>query len=556
MDPSVPPLIGPGGGLVADAGDKAELLSHHFDGKQSRVVLDLPATCHPKPMLISFAFRSREVLGLLSEWDSFGGVDPTGAFPLLFKKAACYLAPKVSRLFRLLIRRAHFPPSWRCANVVPIPKGPISPLASNYRPISITAVLGKVFERLLSRRLNSYLLDNELLPNRQYAYRKGLSTCDALLDISHLLQDALDKGMEARLVQIDFSGAFDKVSHAGLLHKLAAVGVGGAVLSIIDQFLHNRTQCVVLDGASSEPVRVVSGVPQGSVLGPLLFLLYTAELFSILENRLVGYADDSTLVAVVPSPGDRDSISASLNRDLGLISDWCSKWGMVLNAAKTKSMIVSRSRTLLPAFPVLRLANSVLLESVELPILGVTFDSKLTFATHIRSVAAIAAQKLGIMRKAFKVFGDQSLAVRCFWTYILPVLEYCSPVWCSAAACHLSLLDRIVSGAASATVGGVQCDLEHRRFVASLCMLYKIFHNPLHPLNAELPDRWFAARLTRRAAVMHEYALTPVRCRTGQFMRSFVPRVVADWNGLDGSVFDGVGLSAFKAAVNRSFFLD
>ena len=548
---TIPPLLGSGGGLLVTPREKAVALSEQFDSKQSRAVLHLPATCHPEPGFQSFAFRSKEVYKLLAELDTFGGVDPSGAFPLFFKMTAKLLAPKLSRIFRLLVGRGCFPSSWRRANVVPLPKGPASPVVANYRPISITAVLSKVFEKLVSRRLDSYLRSNRAIPDRQYAYRKGVSTCDALLEVSHTLQEALDAGKEGRLVQIDFSGAFDKVNHAGLLFKLAAVGVGGSVLSIIRNFLSCRTQCVVLDGAASDPVSVVSGVPQGSVLGPLLFSLYTSDLFSMLENKLVGYADDSTLVAIVPSPSSRLAVSASLNRDLARIADWCSAWGMVLNARKTRSMIVSRSRTLLPVFPALELENSFLEESRELPILGVTFDSKLTFGTHVQSVASSAARKLGLMRKAGKVFGDRSLIVRCFWAYLLPVLEYCSPVWNCAADCHLRPLDRVVRGAVELSGGLLKCDLQHRRSVASLCMFYKIATNPSHPLHQSLPGRFAPLRRTRQAVSLHEQALAPVRCRTEQFSRSFVPRSVIAWNSLDASVFAGDDLSAFKSAVNR-----
>ena len=112
-------------------------------------------------------------------------------------------------------------------------------------------------------------------------------------------------GQEARIVHIDFSAAFDRVNHEGILFKLCSVGVGGSVLSVLTQFLSNRSQYVVVDGCPSKLVNVVSGMPQGSVLGPQFFLFYTAELFSIVENKLYGYADDSTLVAVVLSPGER-----------------------------------------------------------------------------------------------------------------------------------------------------------------------------------------------------------------------------------------------------------
>ena len=181
-----------------------------------------------------------------------------------------------------------------------------------------------------------------------------------------------------------------------------------------------------MDGCRSKLVNVVSGVPQGSVSGPLLFLLYTSELFSILEIKLIGYADDSTLIAVVPSPGARVKVASSLNRDLVRVNAWCNLYGMKLNASKTTTMIVSRSRTLHPRLPPLTIDGTVLKESDNLDILGVTFDSKLTFEKHLRSVFRAASQRLGILRKSWRVFHDKLLIGRCSWGFVLPVLEYCA----------------------------------------------------------------------------------------------------------------------------------
>ena len=182
------------------------------------------------------------------------------------------------------------------------------------------------------------------------------------------------------------------------------------------------------------------------VLGPLLFLLYTSELFSILENKLIGYADDSTLMAVVPSPGARVTVAKSLNRDVARVNAWYNLWGMKLNASKTKTMIVSRSSTMRPQSTPLTIDGTVLKESDDLDILGVTFDFKLTFEKHLRSVSRAVFQRLGIF-KSWRVFHDKLLIRRCFWGFVLPVLEYCSAMWCSAADTHLKLLDRVVSGA-------------------------------------------------------------------------------------------------------------
>ena len=161
--------------------------------------------------------------------------------------------------------------------------------------------------------------------------------------------------------------------------------------------------------------------PRGSDLGTLLFLLYTSGLFSILENNLIGYADDSTLMALLPSPGVRVTVAESLIRDLGRVSEWCDLRGMKLNASKTKTMIVSRSRTMHPQSQPLIIGGTVLKESDDLVISGVTFDSKLTCDEHLHFVSRAASQRLGILRKSRRVLHDRSLLERCFRGARLPI---------------------------------------------------------------------------------------------------------------------------------------
>ena len=186
----------------------------------------------------------------------------------------------------------------------------------------------------MSVRLGRFTECSGVLSTTQFAYRKGLGTCDALLCVSHTLQSALESGQEARIVEIDFSAAFDRVNHHGILYRLCSLGIRGSVLSIRTQFLSNRSQHIMVDGSQSKLVNVASGVLQGNVLGPLLFLLYTSERFTILEHKQIGYADDSTLMAVVPSSGVRVTVAESLIRDLSRISEWWDLWGMKLNESK------------------------------------------------------------------------------------------------------------------------------------------------------------------------------------------------------------------------------
>ena len=220
---------------------------------------------------------------------------------------------------------------------------------------------------------------------------------------------------------------------------------------------------------------------------------------------------------------------------------------MKLNASKTKTMGVSRLRTVHPQLTPLILDETVLKESADLIILGVTFDAKMTFEKRLRSVSSAAAQKLGIMRKSRQVFRDRSLLLRSFWSFVMPVLEYCSAVWCSTADSHLKLLDRVVSSAGFPAGSILDCNLAHRRSVAELCMLFKIKSNPMHPLSGALP---LPARVIRGALVAHGHSFAPPHCMTSQYRRTFLPLSVSLSNDLSDHVFDGAGLAGFKSRAN------
>ena len=192
---------------------------------------------------------------LLLDLDSYGGNDPLGMGKQEDSKGS---RPSSLSGISAAPSLGSFPVCWRVANVTPNPMGPPSSSASNYRPISLTPILSKVFERLVSVRRGRFMECRGVLPTTQLAYRKG----DALLCVAHTLQSAFKMEQEARIVQIGCSAAFDRVNHHGILFKLYSVGVGGSVLSVLTQFLSNRSQYVVVDGCRSKLVNMVPGVPQ------------------------------------------------------------------------------------------------------------------------------------------------------------------------------------------------------------------------------------------------------------------------------------------------------
>ena len=221
MKPSIPALRGLGGGLVGATVEKASLLGSQFDGKQCLEQFVIPLSCFPHSRFNSLAFRSPVLLCLLLDLNTYCGVDPLGVFPLFLKMVADIIAPKLSIIFHGLIRQGSFAECWRSNNVTAIPKGTASPDRENYRPISIAPILSKVYEKLVSHKLSSYCEEYVCLPPAQFANRKGLGCTDELLTISHHLQKSLDTGMKSYIVQLNFSAAFDRVSHSGSLFKLS-----------------------------------------------------------------------------------------------------------------------------------------------------------------------------------------------------------------------------------------------------------------------------------------------------------------------------------------------
>ena len=547
---SMPPLMTSTGAVTNSPRDRVSLLSDVFKSKQCDDALELPPTCFPEVSLSRFAFKSKDVLRLLAELDSYGGLDPNGLLPVFLKRNRTILAPKLSVIFRILLRTGEFPATWRMANVTPIPKtSPPSIFPENYRPISITPCISKLYERLICARLTKYVEASSLLPNGQFAYRKGLGSCDALLSMVGSIQSNLDQGLESFAVSLDFSAAFDRVRHAALIYRLQLIGVGGPFLEIIENFLSSRSQSVCVEGFRGAADRVVSGVPQGSVLGPLLFIIFTSSMWDVVSNNLIAYADDATLLASVDRQTNGADVVASLNSDLEKILRWCETWGMKLNPKKTQSIVFSRSRTR-GILPSLRIGDEVLLERDSIEILGIILDNKLTFEKHIRSMCSALSRKVGILRKSHKVFQSQAILRNCFYSFLLPCFEHCSPVWGFAARSHLDLLDRTLNHIKT-LIPDLEINLQHRRNVASMCMFFKIVANPCHPAHAFLPPPSIPARFTRACLAMNSKAFVEHRCRTSQYQHSFINQCVRLWNNLPDLVVSQTDLQGFKVGANK-----
>ena len=224
-------------------------------------------------------------------------------------------------IFENILVTSLYPDSWKLANVAPIFKKGDKQSTNNYRPISLLPICGKMFEKIICNILYSYLNANNLITKNQSGFRPGDSTTNQLLFLVDEIHQAFKdtKSLEVCAVFLDISKAFDKVWHDGLIFKLKQNGISGSLLKFSESYLHNRKQRVVLNGSFSDYSVIQSGVPQGSVLGPLLFLIYINDLQKYTKSNISFFADDTMLFSIVKDP----VISADdLNHDLDIICQW------------------------------------------------------------------------------------------------------------------------------------------------------------------------------------------------------------------------------------------
>ena len=225
--------------------------------------------------ITSVLVTAEQVEKVLREVDVGKATGPDNISPRLLKNCAKELSVPLAQIFAACLEEKKWPAAWKEANVVPVHKKDSRTDPSHYRPISLLSIMGKVFERMVAAVLGQHLTDNNLLSPRQYGFRPGRSTSDLLLHLSQEWQDTLDEGLDTLVVALDIAGAFDRVWHSGLLAKLCAKGVDGDLLALLGDYLHGRTLRVVINGRASTPAPVGASVPQGSVLGPLLWNIYT-----------------------------------------------------------------------------------------------------------------------------------------------------------------------------------------------------------------------------------------------------------------------------------------
>ena len=464
----------------------------------------------------------------------------------VFKRCAWTLAVPLCYFFRRSMDEGVLPVSWSEANVTPLYKKGDRAAKENYRPISLTSIACKTMERIVRDNIMFHLFQNNLLSKEQHGFVPRKSCVTNLLESADLLTRSLAARENLDVLYLDFSKAFDTVSHKLLMVKLAAYGVAGNVLRWIEKFLANRRQRVVMGTARSEWVGVTSGVPQGSVLGPLLFTIYINDLPDMISSICKLYADDSKLFA---------SNAVELQQDIHAVTSWCNTWLMRLNASKCHILHIGKHNPHVVYHVDTAEGRAELTVSKTERDLGVEVSETLHVGEQVHKAASKANAMLGLMKKTF-VTRDSTIWKKIYTTHVRPHLEYAVQAWCPYQRGDINKLEKVQRRASKIPyklrnseyeerlVEWDLTTLEKRRERGDLIQMYKLEEGvevvewqEEQPRGVSIGGRRTQMRreIVRNCAQRHNF---------------FTNRVVNPWNSLPDQVVHAPSVNSFKARLD------
>ena len=552
---SLPPLLDGVTSIKSDSA-KADLFNRYFysvfTDEDCSDLSSLGKSNKLSSIIQSINFTTQDVFQELSQLNPNKACGPDLLTPLLLKKSAELICESLCKLFNQSMSMGSLPKDWTSANVVPVYKKGDRRIAANYRPISLTSIVVKVMERIMCKQLTAALQQSGRLSNTQFGFRTNRSTVSLLLSAVHDWSFCLELRSSVHCMFLDFAKAFDSVAHEHLLIKLQGIGINGELLQWIRSFLTHRLQRVVVNGTYSDWLNVRSGVPQGSVLGPLLFLLYIDDLHSIVRHsKLKLYADDVALYREIKSEAD----CQLLQEDLDHICDWANKWQLRLNASKCEALLISNKRRAI-SFEYF-VNHSPLAWRSTVKYLGVLLRSNLSWSDHCKHVSAKASKTLNFL--SHTLWGATTVAKSMTYKYLVrPLLEYACMVWNPHTVSDKTSLEYVQRRAARWACGSrwspVQKEwskssdtclqelhwptLSSRRNYLSVTMMHDILHGRYDSL--KLSDY---CKLNTSCTRAHSMTLVPPQSTINSFRFSFFVNTAFLWNTVP---YDIVTLSAPK----------
>lgn len=442
-DSSIPASMNLKDQVVKTGPDIVNLFAEHFASiylpsstPPDNFTLESQCCGSPQRMLCSLAIEEIEVLKAIKKIDSAKGAGPDGIPPVFGKRCGSAVALPLSLIFNRSLADGTFPSEWKKARIVPVFKKGENSDVKNYRPISILSCFSKLFESIVYPVI--FRLVDSSISDSQHGFRRGRSIVTNLVPYISNVSNEVDSGRQVDAIYTDFSSAFDRVNHSILLRKLCGFGVDGPLLKWFESYLQQRPQSVSVNGFNSKTYFADTGVPQGSHLGPLLFIIFINDIVDKVSHCKVSlFADDLKIYKTIVSVVD----CRQLQSDLDAILQWCRCNSMTLNANKCFHIKFTRKRKQLATE--YKLDGTALAEVNEIRDLGVIVDSQLKFTSHINKSVTKAAQMLGFLKRNSGGFRRQRTKILLYQTLVRSHLEFASVVWNPYYAVHSQRVESI-----------------------------------------------------------------------------------------------------------------
>ena len=539
------------GKIIDEEKKVANILNDYFSQVFTKEDMDnMPdmSTCS-YPILNNFSITEAEVLKGLGALKINKSPGPDEILPIVLKEMKEVIYKPLTKIMQQSLDTGVVPTDWKIANVIPIHKKGDKTEPGNYRPISLTSIICKLMETIIRSKMENYLYGNNILGDSQHGFRKGRSCLTNLLDFFEDATLTMDNCKAYDMVYLDFQKAFDKVPHKRLILKLNAVGIQGNACTWIREWLTCRKQKVLIRGETSKWSEVTSGVPQGSVLGPLLFLIYINDLDSGIVSKLVKFADDTKIGGVA------NTVAAAkvIQNDLDSIQNWADTWQMTFNREKCKVLHAGNKNVHYKY----HMGDTEIEEGNYEKDLGVYVDSEMSSSRQCGEAIKKANKMLGYIVRSVE-FKSREVMLKLYNALVRPHLEYCVQFWSPRYKKDIAALER-VQRRATRIIPGLKgmsyadrlkelnlFSLEQRRLRGDLIQTFKI----LKGIDNVDPGDFFDLKKETRTRG-HKWRLDKGAFRTENRRHFFTQRIVRVWNQLPSNVVEADTLGSFKKLLDE-----
>ena len=495
--------------------------------------------------------KVKKLLQCLNPTKSCG---PDECHPRMLKETAESLSVPIHKLFTTSLQTGALPSQWKEANVTCIFKKGDKSSPGNYRPVSLTSVLCKTLEKIVREEIMKHLNKHDLLSDCQYGFRQNRGCILQLLKVVDEWSKDIDMNKQIDCIYLDFQKAFDTVPHKRLLKKLEAFGIKGHVLEWLQDFLSNRRQRVVVNGTFSNWKPVLSGIPQGSVLGPVLFIIFINDLPDLIKCLIKLFADDTKLYKI-SCPYDQQLLQV----DLFQCCDWSDDWLLLFNILKCK--FVQYGLVKFEFNYQMRDSKgniSSLTKDSEEKDLGIIFQENLKFDKQISERVGKANKVLGLIKRSF-VHLDSDLLLKLYKSLVRPIIDYGNVIWFPYTKKNKKLIENVQRRATrmvpelkelSYTERLTKLNLfslDYRRKRGDMIQLFKIL-NGIENIDANTMFT-FSKSQTRG----HSKKLFKPRCKKGFRQHSFGVRSIDPWNSLSAEVINSSTVNEFKTKLDKEW---